>query len=102
MRLFYVPTKATASLDTQMIGWMTNAYAYILAMMCGDKGTCDLVNDVKTCTCDPGYFVKEDGICHGKKQFDLYFPEFYLHKLGLYKNTIIKYKKFNKINTILL
>ena len=37
MRLFYVPTKATASLDTQMIGWMTNAYAYILAMMGGDN-----------------------------------------------------------------
>jgi hypothetical protein len=37
MGLFYVPTKATASLDTQMIGWMTNAYAYILAMMGGDN-----------------------------------------------------------------
>lgn len=36
MGLFYVPTKATASLDTQMIGWMTNACAYILAMMGGD------------------------------------------------------------------
>ena len=37
MGLFDVPTKATASIDTQMIGWMTNAYAYILAMMGGDN-----------------------------------------------------------------